>query len=106
MTEFERIFSDHNVVTGADDDELHRFAEDLRRPMSVQEISELKETWAKHPDVWGSMHLDKWRFPQRPLAVNYIEFLRWSNDGRCCFVNGDREFGFFTTRDLREMMVA
>jgi len=101
MGVFDQIFPGQWRSSGADAQEIGRFMADLRRPLSATEVDEIR--MQRRSDV-AAPDPSTWRLPQRPLPETYLQFLAWSNDGRC-FVNGQRELGFFTTRNLRQMML-
>ncbi len=104
MSVFDSIFPGQSPGSGADEGEINRFLADLRRPVSAGELDDLREAWQKMRIA--PLDAKTWRFPERSLPAAYLEFLRWSNGGAAGFTNGQREFGFLTTRNLREYMVA
>lgn len=46
----------------------------------------------------------KWVIPRRQFPESFVDLLRWSNGGN--FVKGDREFGMFDPKTIRENLLA
>ncbi|MEN9362397.1 MAG: hypothetical protein RL095_3932 [Verrucomicrobiota bacterium] len=105
MNIFEEIFKDQAHGYGASEDEILNFITSLKQSLSLQEREEISEFWKKHPEIQCDLNIDTWRFPNQSLSHQFLNFLRWSNSG-CCLVNGEREFGFFSTHDTRDMMIS
>jgi len=108
---WEEIFDETIQEIGATESEIHSFCEAINQPLTDRELSEVFSSQSNpfhegHDLHTHYRHFDakKWVLPARPLSSSFLDFLRWSNGGWAR--TGKREFGFFSTFDLREMMLA
>lgn len=77
---------------------LAELAESLRRPFSAEEIAEIHKGGIAEGDP------ALWTLPTLPLPPSYLSFLAWSDGGN--FTQGEREFGFFSTSEVRTNLLA
>lgn len=105
------IFDETIQEIGATESEIHLFRETIRQPLTERELGEIASSQSNPFPEGHELHAHyrpfdakKWILPSRPLPSSFLDFLRWSNG--CWARTGKREFGFFSTFDLREMMLA
>lgn len=104
------IFTTFLHQAGATARELAKLEEDLRRPVDRDErdrvLASQTNPWpsgSEFHDKWRPLDPVAWRMPLAPLPPSWLDFLSWSNGGLA--TNGEMEFGFFGTSDVREFIL-
>lgn len=107
MLDWSKVFKEGDPNPGASEVVIAQFVDSIRQPLSPEEIADANQSGQdiashKNPDSPLTQKFDpaSWEMPQRPLSQSYLSFLRWSDGGS--FVNGDREFDFFSTSDSED----
>jgi hypothetical protein len=110
MIYWESIFDKVYPVPGASREEVEQFVNSLMEPLSEEEIDEINmgqtNPFPKKDPLHRTYHpFDPrvWVLPNRPLPASYLDFLAWSDGPEC--VNGERSFGFFGTKQVREYLL-
>jgi hypothetical protein len=104
------LFTSCSSEPPATREDLQQLADDLSRPLSPGEVESVLATisnpfppndplWSK----WRPLDPSAWRMPGGELPPAYESFLLSSNGG--AVRNGEMEFRFFSTRDLRDAML-
>ncbi len=109
---WESVF-EHNYenIPGVSERELESFMMNWNKPLSEEEIAEIKGRQRNPFPVTDPLHglyrpfdPSLWTIPVKRLPAAYLDFLKFSNGGE--FGNGERHFQFFGTESLRSMMLA
>ena len=112
MTDWAAFFDEiYDAPAGATDKDLIALTADLRRPLSQEEIAKVIATQSNPYPINHALHqswepYDPTDWPMLDVALpnSYRDFLRWSNGPLTR--TGEREFGFFDTASVREMLIA
>lgn len=96
---------------GITEQELEHVVNHWNKPLSEQEIAEIRGR-QRNPfpksnplhELYKPFDPAKWSIPNKSLPAAYLDFLRYSNGGE--FGNGERYFQFFGADELRAMMLA
>ncbi|MNW47474.1 hypothetical protein D3C74_248050 [compost metagenome] len=109
---WESIFEmSYQKCYGLPEDQLVHFLTQWHMPLSKEEIAEISGNQRNPFPVSDPLHKlyqpfdpAKWSIPNKPLPVDYLDFLRYSNGGE--FGNGKRHFQFFGADELRALLLA
>ena len=112
MTDWPRLFEEtHDVRPPATSADLAQLQDDLTRPLTESEIGHVIESQSNPWRVsdpfhatWRPLDPRTWQLPGVPLPHDYVNMLRWS-DGPW-IRNGVREFDFFRSSEVRELLLA
>ncbi|NUP14135.1 MAG: SMI1/KNR4 family protein [Polyangiaceae bacterium] len=109
-TDWSAIFGTFKTQVGATPDDVARLVEDLRRPVGPDDrrriIDSQSNPWLPGDEFyagWTPLDPVAWRLPTAPLPASWLDFLAWSNG--CLATNGEMEFGFFGTSEIREFIL-
>ncbi len=110
MRDWAALFEQTELSPGATSEQIQSLVASISEPVTETEAREIiarqRNPFPETDTLFAAFQpFDprKWTFPNRPLPKTYLEFLQWS-DGPWC-ANGSREFGFFSTADVRTMMI-
>lgn len=104
MIDWNLIFDEVKLSKGASEPEIADFVKEFPMPLSEREIEKIRNDLRKinlDAEVYDPA---KWSLPNKPFPLSFLDFLTWNNGGWCR--TGEREFGFFSTADLREYTLA
>ncbi|QDT91751.1 SMI1/KNR4 family protein [Gimesia algae] len=95
----------------ATDDDITYLQKSVLAPLVKSEITEINSE-QQNPfletnplyEEYQPFDPSKWDIPMRPFPDAFVAFLKWSNGGD--FVRGEREFGMFGTKSIREYLLA
>ncbi|MDR2880542.1 MAG: SMI1/KNR4 family protein [Azoarcus sp.] len=110
MTNWESNFEEITPAPPAREVDIRNLIQRLSQPPTLAEIATIIANQSNPFPVNDPQHcayrpLDPthWQMPSAPLPASYLEFLSWS-DGPSVR-RGEREFGFFGTRDIRDYVL-
>lgn len=99
------------TLPGATEEELATFCEEWHKPLTAEELAEITGRQRNPFPINDPLYAfyrpfdpALWTIPDFPLPEAYLHLLRYSNGGE--FMNGKRYFQFFSTEELRAMMLA
>ena len=109
--DWEAIFEDITTEAPATDGDIEFLQQSVLAPLTEIEVAEVNAS-QRNPFRPGEPGYDEykpndpscWAISQRRFPPTFIEFLRWSNGGN--FVNGEREFGMFDPKEIREYLLS
>lgn len=108
---WERLFDEIIAEAPASDRDIAYLQHDALAPLTEAEIAEITASQRNPFPPTDPLYTKyrpfdprKWTIPKRHFPESFVDFLRWSNGGN--FVNGDREFGMFGTKSIREYLLA
>jgi len=109
--DWKSLFETCVLVPGATQEQIELCEASVFAPLTRAECAELvavqqnpfRPTDSLHAH-WKPVDPEKWQLPTGRLPPSFLDLLRWS-DGPNCLV-GKREFQFFGTASLREMLLA
>lgn len=104
MIDWNSIFDDVQISKGASELEIETFVNEFSLSLSEREIESVNADFLKINLDTEIYDPAKWTFPNKPFPPSFLNFLTWNNGGWCR--KGEREFGFFSTRDIREYTFA
>ncbi len=109
--DWDSIFDEARRDNGATDSELTLLGSSLRESLNSSELRSIAASqmnpFPKGDPLYESYRAfdpSLWVLPQQSLPPSYLSLLKWSNGGWCR--TGEREFGYFGTTDIREMLIA
>jgi len=108
--DWKKVFAQSFPERGATQQELRDLVSTISMPLSETEIQAITASQRNPFPVTHPLHTAykpfdprQWRLPWRSLPLSYLDFLEWSNGGE--FVQGARQFGFFSTAELRNFLL-
>lgn len=111
MVDWSEVLDESDRSPGASEAEITEFVSTVGLPLSEAEVAMIYRGQqnpfpASDPLYAAYVPFDPrmWTIPNRPLPPAYLDFLRWSNGGE--FQNGERCFQFFSTREVRELLLS
>lgn len=111
VIDWPNAFDEQYPAAGASQEELEWFVEDVRRPLVLGEAEEITRRqgnpFGREDPLYSHYRPcdpSAWIIPSTPLPLSYLSFLSWSNGGE--FRTGARWFQFFSTREVREHLLA
>jgi hypothetical protein len=111
MTDWDSIFEKVYPIPGASQEDIDMFVSSVLAPLTENEIVEInagqRNPFPPSHSLYNSYRpFDprQWILPTLPLPFSYLNFLAWSNGPEC--VNGERSFGFLSTHEVRDYLLA
>lgn len=108
--DWQQIFDEARCTPGASETEITQLVQSLSQPLTDAEIAAInaqqRNPFPKnHPlySVYSPFDPARWTMPKYSLPPSFLDFLHWSNGSWCR--TGHREFGFFSTKNIREYLL-